>query len=44
MSQVNNKAEIINTLCELLMNNKKEHGIDFANENYPFINIDCKYP
>lgn len=32
----NSKAEIIKKLCELLMENKKDEGINFVTENYPF--------
>jgi len=40
MAQVTNKADVINKLCELLIDNKKAEGIDFVNENYPFVEID----
>src|ERR1700753_683125 len=40
MADLNNKATIIHKLCELLSVNKKNEGIDFINENYPFITID----
>ena len=40
MAQGNNKAEIINKLCELLIDSKKEEGTNFVNENYPFIAIE----
>lgn len=32
------KALLIKDLCELLLHNKRQYCIDFANENYPFVN------
>jgi 5-methylcytosine-specific restriction endonuclease McrA len=32
------KAILIKNICGLLLDNKKQDCIDFANENYPFIN------
>lgn len=40
MAQITNRAEIVNKLCELLMDNKKSEGVKFAIENYPFVEID----
>lgn len=32
------KALLIKNICELLLDEKKQDSIHFANENYPFIN------
>lgn len=32
-----NKALLIQNICELLLNDKKQDCVDFANSNYPFI-------
>lgn len=31
------KAKLIENTCELLLNNKKQEGIDFVNKNYPYV-------
>ncbi len=40
MEQINSKSNIIKYLCELLIENKNNEGVDFIKENYPFIEID----
>ena len=40
MRQTKNKSDIISRLCEFLIAGQADKGADFANEHYPFVEID----